>query len=80
MPVIGSEQGGIRPVLIIQNDVGNCYSPKTKYVFVKKEDPLRPFQYSMLQHRVMQMIILQKEVDTLKKRLDRKEIALLKKL
>lgn len=27
MPVIGSEQGGIRPVLIIQNDVGNCYSP-----------------------------------------------------
>ena len=24
MPVIGSEQGGIRPVLIIQNDVGNC--------------------------------------------------------
>lgn len=29
---------------------------KTKYIFVKKEDPLRPFQYSMLQHRVMQMI------------------------
>ena len=27
MPVIGSEQGGIRPVLIIQNDVGNYYSP-----------------------------------------------------
>ena len=27
MPVIGSEQGGIRPVLIIQNDVGNRYSP-----------------------------------------------------
>ncbi len=26
-PVIGSEQGGIRPVLVIQNDVGNCYSP-----------------------------------------------------
>ncbi len=26
-PVIGSEQGGIRPVLIIQNDVGNRYSP-----------------------------------------------------
>lgn len=26
-PVIGSEQGGIRPVLIIQNDVGNYYSP-----------------------------------------------------
>ena len=26
-PVIGSEQGGIRPVLIIQNDLGNKYSP-----------------------------------------------------
>ena len=26
-PVIGSEQGGIRPVLIVQNDIGNKYSP-----------------------------------------------------
>ncbi|EET61617.1 toxin-antitoxin system, toxin component, MazF family [Marvinbryantia formatexigens DSM 14469] len=26
-PVIGSEQGGIRPVLVIQNDVGNKHSP-----------------------------------------------------
>ena len=26
-PVIGSEQGGIRPILIVQNDVGNKYSP-----------------------------------------------------
>ena len=26
-PVIGSEQGGVRPVLIVQNDVGNRYSP-----------------------------------------------------
>lgn len=26
-PVIGSEQGGIRPVLILQNDTGNKYSP-----------------------------------------------------
>ncbi|MGI6662721.1 MAG: type II toxin-antitoxin system PemK/MazF family toxin [Bacillota bacterium] len=26
-PVIGSEQGGFRPVLIIQNDIGNKYSP-----------------------------------------------------
>lgn len=26
-PVIGSEQGGIRPVLVIQNDIGNKYSP-----------------------------------------------------
>ena len=26
-PVVGSEQGGVRPVLIIQNNVGNKYSP-----------------------------------------------------
>ncbi|QUH27259.1 type II toxin-antitoxin system PemK/MazF family toxin [Serpentinicella alkaliphila] len=26
-PVIGSEQGGVRPVLIVQNDIGNRYSP-----------------------------------------------------
>ena len=26
-PVVGSEQGGIRPVLIVQNDIGNKYSP-----------------------------------------------------
>ncbi|KXO16931.1 type II toxin-antitoxin system PemK/MazF family toxin [Peptoniphilus sp. GNH] len=28
-PVIGSEQGGVRPVLILQNDIGNKYSPTT---------------------------------------------------
>lgn len=26
-PVVGSEQGGVRPVLVIQNDIGNKYSP-----------------------------------------------------
>ena len=30
-PVIGSEQGGIRPVLIIQNDIGNKHSPTVIY-------------------------------------------------
>ena len=28
-PVVGSEQGGVRPVLIVQNDIGNQYSPTT---------------------------------------------------
>lgn len=28
-PVVGSEQGGIRPVLVLQNDIGNQYSPTT---------------------------------------------------
>ena len=26
-PVVGSEQGGVRPVLVVQNDTGNKYSP-----------------------------------------------------
>ena len=26
-PVVGSEQGGLRPVLVVQNDMGNRYSP-----------------------------------------------------
>lgn len=26
-PVVGSEQGGLRPVLVVQNDIGNKYSP-----------------------------------------------------
>ena len=33
-PVIGSEQGGIRPVIILQNDTGNCHSPTTIVVAV----------------------------------------------
>lgn len=33
-PVVGSEQGGIRPVLIVQNDVGNKYSPTTIVVML----------------------------------------------
>jgi mRNA interferase MazF len=28
-PVVGSEQGGLRPVIILQNDIGNTYSPTT---------------------------------------------------
>ncbi|MDR2519692.1 MAG: type II toxin-antitoxin system PemK/MazF family toxin [Eubacteriaceae bacterium] len=26
-PIVGSEQGGVRPVLVLQNDIGNKYSP-----------------------------------------------------
>ena len=38
-PVIGSEQGGIRPVLIIQNDLGNKYSPEFKLPWIRTVDP-----------------------------------------
>lgn len=33
-PVVGSEQGGVRPVLIVQNDAGNLYSPTTIVVAI----------------------------------------------
>ena len=35
-PVVGSEQGGVRPVLIVQNDVGNRYSP-TVICYIQNE-------------------------------------------
>jgi len=36
-PVVGSEQGGIRPVLVIQNDIGNQYSPTTIVVAITSQ-------------------------------------------
>ena len=36
-PVVGSEQGGVRPVLIVQNDVGNRYSPTVIAVAVTSQ-------------------------------------------
>ena len=41
-PVIGSEQGGIRPVLIIQNDVGNKHSPTVILSLIHISEPTRP--------------------------------------
>jgi len=35
---VGSEQGGIRPVLIIQNDIGNKYSPTTIVAVITSKD------------------------------------------
>lgn len=36
-PVIGSEQGGVRPVLVIQNDIGNRYSPTVIVVAITSQ-------------------------------------------
>jgi len=36
-PVIGSEQGGVRPVLVVQNDIGNQYSPTTIVVAITSQ-------------------------------------------
>lgn len=37
-PVIGSEQGGVRPVLVVQNDVGNLYSPTVIIAAITSKD------------------------------------------
>ena len=72
-PVVGSEQGGIRPVLVVQNDVGNKFSPtviiaaitsqldKAKlptHIELKKED------YSL----VKDSVVLLEQIRTLDKR------------
>lgn len=41
-PVIGSEQGGDRPVLILQNDAGNLYSPTTIVAAITSRTTKRP--------------------------------------
>ncbi len=42
-PVVGSEQGGIRPVLIIQNDIGNRHSPTVICAAITKSDVAMSF-------------------------------------
>ena len=44
-PVKGSEQGGLRPALVVQNDVGNRYSPTTVIVAITRTMPLRPYPF-----------------------------------
>ncbi len=36
-PVVGSEQGGVRPVLVVQNDIGNKYSPTVIVVAITSQ-------------------------------------------
>lgn len=44
-PVKGSEQGGVRPALVIQNDVGNRYSPTTVVVAITRTVPPKPYPF-----------------------------------
>jgi len=47
-PVKGSEQGGLRPALVIQNDVGNRYSPTTVVVAITRTLPPRPYPFVVI--------------------------------
>jgi mRNA interferase MazF len=44
-PVKGSEQGGLRPALVVQNDVGNRYSPTTVVAAITRTMPPRPYPF-----------------------------------
>lgn len=44
-PVKGSEQGGLRPALVVQNDVGNRYSPTTVVVAITRTLPPKPYPF-----------------------------------
>lgn len=44
-PVVGREQGGVRLALVVQNDVGNRYSPTTVVAAITTRPPSRPFPF-----------------------------------
>lgn len=71
-PVIGSEQGGIRPVVIIQNDRGNRYSPTVIVVAVttRRKKPQLPVHVLLTQEESglkEDSIVLTEQVRTLEK-------------
>ena len=50
-PVIGSEQGGIRPIVVLQNDVGNRFSKTTKdFNFVEDYFEIKDFKKEVILH------------------------------
>lgn len=44
-PVKGSEQGGLRPAIVVQNDVGNRYSPTTVVAAITRTIPPRSYPF-----------------------------------
>ncbi len=72
-PVVGSEQGGIRPVLIVQNDVGNKHSPTVVAAAItsKKEKSQLPTHISVTAQSCglsKDSVVLLEQVRTLDKR------------
>ncbi len=47
-PVKGSERGGLRPALIVQNDLGNRYSPTTIVVAITRTVPPEPYPFVVI--------------------------------
>ncbi len=71
-PVVGSEQGGIRPVLVIQNDIGNRHSPTVIVAAVtsrmnKAKLPTHIELSAEKYHMVKDSVILLEQVRTIDK-------------
>ena len=68
-PVIGSEQGGVRPVVILQNDIGNKYSPTTIPMHVTLKESFLAKKSTLLleQIRTIDKKRLIKKIGTLSK-------------
>jgi len=47
-PVKGSEQGGLRPALVVQNDIGNRFSPTTVVVAITRTIPPKPYPFVVI--------------------------------
>ena len=72
-PVVGSEQGGIRPVLIIQNDIGNKHSPTVICAAItskmnKAKLPTHVELEATACHMVKESVILREQLRTIDKR------------
>lgn len=71
-PVVGSEQGGVRPVVIIQNDMGNLYSPTVivAAVTTRHKKPQLPVHVSVTAQESgleRDSVVLTEQVRTLEK-------------
>lgn len=82
-PIVGSEQGGIRPVLVIQNDVGNKYSPTVIVapITTRKNKPRLPTHVWIgnLPHVWEDSIVLTEQVRTIDKARLQKHVTRLNK-
>jgi mRNA interferase MazF len=47
-PAKGSEQGGLRPALVVQNNIGNRYSPTTVVAAITRTIPPRPYPFVVI--------------------------------
>lgn len=68
-PVLGSEQGGVRPVLILQNDMGNQFSPTTIVAAItgRKKTELPTHIFLMSKELPKSSIVLLEQIRTIDK-------------